>query len=125
MYRVSPLSYFVSGIISVGLAGQEIRCDKKDIVVISEVPSGSTCATYLAPYFEKFGGYLLSSTDDSLECHVCPFSTTDNLIGMYGIKYSHRWLDWGVTIAYSCANIGLAFLLWWLVHGSKKSSRKN
>ncbi|KAF1846524.1 AtrD, ABC-transporter [Cucurbitaria berberidis CBS 394.84] len=114
MYRATPLSYYISGIISVGLSGVKIVCARKNLAHIPAIPSGDTCASYLASYITSSGVQLLNP-DATADCQVCEYANTDALLATYGIYFSQRWRNWGITVAYNCINIGLAFLLWWMV----------
>jgi ATP-binding cassette, subfamily G (WHITE), member 2, PDR len=58
MYYVSPFTYLVSGMLSVGLANSRISCATKEFPHFAP-PSLSNCSTYLASYIEAFSGYLI------------------------------------------------------------------
>ncbi|KAH7398520.1 putative ABC multidrug transporter [Pyrenochaeta sp. MPI-SDFR-AT-0127] len=115
MYRATPLSYYVSGIISVGLSGVKIVCEPKNLATILSVPSGETCDSYLRNYINVTRVQLLNAPGENTNCQICPYADTNTLLATYGIYFSQRWRNWGITVAYNCINIGLAFLLWWLV----------
>ena len=123
MYRATPLSYFISGIMSVGLSGvDKITCEQRDIASIPATPANATCASYLANYLSISGSQLLNP-DATVDCLICPYGGMATLLATYGILYSQRWRNWGITIAYSAINVVLAFLLWRLVK-VQKTARK-
>lgn len=122
MYRATPLSYYISGIISVGLSGVKIVCAEKNLANIPAVPSGDTCASYLSSYITSNNVQLLNPKA-SVNCQICEYGYTDDLLASYGIYFSQRWRNWGITVAYNCINIGLAFLLWYLVKVPKKGRK--
>jgi ATP-binding cassette, subfamily G (WHITE), member 2, PDR len=122
MYRATPLSYYISGIISTGLSGVTIRCSPTDIANIPFVPSGETCGSYLASYLNDTGVQLMNPAA-ATDCQICPWANTDAILATYGIMYSERWRNWGITIAYNCFNIGACYLLWWLVKVPKKGGK--
>ncbi|KAJ4368375.1 Multidrug resistance protein [Neocucurbitaria cava] len=122
MYRATPLSYYISGIISVGLSGVEIVCTEKTLANIPAVPSGDTCASYLSSYITSNNVQLLNQ-NATANCQICEYGYTDDLLASYGIYFSQRWRNWGITVAYNCINIGLAFLLWYLVKVPKRGRK--
>ncbi|KAL8834803.1 MAG: hypothetical protein Q9170_003599, partial [Blastenia crenularia] len=57
MYRVSPFTYLVSGMLSTGLANAYITCSTEELLHFSPPPN-TTCSTYLSSYIQDLGGYL-------------------------------------------------------------------
>jgi len=114
MYRATPLSYYMSGIMSTGLSGMRIACKAKDLVTIPAVPANMTCGTYLEQYLAVSGGSL-RNPDAVAHCQVCPYTDADVLLEYFGMRFGDRWWNWGTTMAYNGINIGLAALLCWLV----------
>lgn len=114
MYRATPLSYYVSGIMSTGISGVEIVCTPADIANIPSVPSGETCASYLSTYIDETGVQLLNG-DATSNCEICPWGNTDTLLATYGIYYSERWRNFGITLAYIGFNVAATYALWYLV----------
>ncbi|XDG09979.1 hypothetical protein ABKA04_009594 [Annulohypoxylon sp. FPYF3050] len=121
MYRATPLSYYISAIISTGLSGSNITCSSNDILQL-DPPPDQTCGSYLsAP------SSVVLNPDDTAGCQVCPYTSADALLAYFGIYYEDRWWQYGVTIAYNVINILLAFLLYWLVmvpKGAKKEKKR-
>lgn len=118
MYRATPLSYYISGIMSVGLSGVKIACQSRDFATIPKIALGETCTSYLKNYT-----LTIRNPDDTANCMICRYSDTNELLAGYGIHFSERWRNWGITVAYNCINIGLAFLLWWMVKVPKKARK--
>jgi ATP-binding cassette, subfamily G (WHITE), member 2, PDR len=64
VYQVSPLIYFIRGLVAAGLANTHIHCSAIETFLIeipvdqSGIASNMTCASYFAPYMEVAGGYL-------------------------------------------------------------------
>ncbi|KEY68896.1 hypothetical protein S7711_03828 [Stachybotrys chartarum IBT 7711] len=122
MYRLSPFTYWISAILSTGLAGNEVTCASNEIV--SVIPPGNqTCGEYLNDYISVAGGYLLSE-DSTSECQFCPLSSTDEYLSSLGLSYDNRWRDYGIGMAFIVFNIGAALALYWLVR-MPKGKRKN
>ncbi|EPE32483.1 P-loop containing nucleoside triphosphate hydrolase [Glarea lozoyensis ATCC 20868] len=108
MYRVSPLSYLVSGMLSVGLANSHIFCSPEELLHFSP-PSNLDCATYLAPYAEAFGGYLSSESINSFtQCAFCSGSDTNVFLKTVSAEYDNRWSNFGICWAYVGFNITAA-----------------
>ncbi|XBW37937.1 hypothetical protein QEN19_003519 [Hanseniaspora menglaensis] len=58
MYRVSPLTYFIDGTLSLAIANNKVTCSEKELKTIIP-PKGLTCGEYMDPYFKSVGtGYL-------------------------------------------------------------------
>lgn len=57
------------------------------------------------PYISRAGGYL-SNPDSTSDCRFCSFRTTDEFLDLsFNIKYSHRWRDVGIFIAFIIFNV--------------------
>lgn len=98
MYRVSPLTYLVSGIISSGLSGRAVRCATNELAVM-QPPSGQTCGQYLQQYAEAAGGAIYNPQSMS-DCEYCPLSVADQLLASSNITYGTRWRNFGFMFAY-------------------------
>ena len=99
MYRVSPLTYLVSGIISSGLSGRPVRCAQNELAVM-QPPSGQTCGQYLQRYAQAAGGAIYNPESTS-NCEYCPLSVADQLLAQSKITYSTRWRNFGLMFAVS------------------------
>ncbi|KIW62366.1 hypothetical protein PV04_10546 [Phialophora macrospora] len=119
MYRVSPFTYFFSGVLSVGLANSHISCATEELLRFSPPPP-LNCSTYLAPYMEASGGYL---TPDSLgsttECVFCSGNDTNVFLESVSAKYEDRWRNFGIFWSYIVFNVAAAVLLFWLTRVPK------
>ncbi|KAI1475138.1 ABC transporter [Daldinia eschscholtzii] len=117
MYRATPLSYYMSAIMSTGLSGANITCSDKDILQLDPAP-GQSCGSY-----NMTSTILFSDPEDLKGCRVCMSGSTDSLLANFGIYYRDRWWQWGVTIVYNVINVILAVLLYWMVRVPKKPRR--
>jgi len=122
MYRTTPLTYFISGIVSTGISGVEVQCTEKEILRFVS-PDGQNCGAYLQDYINENGGRLLHH-DTAQQCQFCPVSNTDSLIARIGIHYDDRWRNFAITLAYSAINIAGALFLYWCFRVPQAFRRK-
>ncbi|KAK0707913.1 ABC transporter CDR4 [Lasiosphaeris hirsuta] len=123
MYYLSPFTYLVSAVLSVGLSQSEARCS--DIELLSFDSGNGTCGAFMAPYITTQGGYLVDSRATGL-CEYCPVEQTDVFLEFLGIRYADRWRNFGILWAYTVFNAAAAVLVYWLARvpkGSKKEGK--
>ncbi|KOG96650.1 ATP-binding cassette multidrug transporter PDR5 [Saccharomyces eubayanus] len=122
MYRVSPLTYFIQALLSVGVANVDIKCDDYELLRFTP-PSDMTCGEYMKPYLLQAGtGYL---TDESATdtCKFCPISTTNAYLASVNSYYSERWRNYGIFICYIAFNYIAGVFLYWLARVPKKNKK--
>jgi ATP-binding cassette subfamily G (WHITE) protein 2 (PDR) len=126
MYRVSPLTYLVSGMFAAGIAHKSIECSPVELL---RIPLPSTgfgslnqeildCATYLGPHIASAGGRVINPTDPAT-CLYCPIAKTDTLLQSFGCDYSERWRNFGIMWGYVVLNVIAALFLYWLARVPK------
>ncbi|KAF7555659.1 hypothetical protein G7Z17_g1989 [Cylindrodendrum hubeiense] len=122
MYRVSPFTYMVGGVLSAAVANTNVVCADNELLSFKPT-NGSTCGEYVAVHQQHIGGYLV---DDSatVECLYCPISDTNKYLETVSISYADRWRNFGVLWVYVLFNIGAALLLYWLLRVPKKKLEK-
>jgi len=104
MYRVSPYTYLIEGVIGQAIEHQEINCAPVEFVIINP-PSGQSCSQYMDPYISFAGGYLMNPNATS-SCQFCAFRTTDQfLTSAFNIQYSHHWRNAGILLSFTALNI--------------------
>lgn len=118
LYRVSPPSYYVSGMFSAGVAGVKVTCDRTELSIFDPPIAGQTCRDYLAAYLASSSAHLLNP-DATRACEVCPLSNTTPLLASFNIRYENRWRDWAIALSYVVVNVALALLFYWLVRVPK------
>jgi ATP-binding cassette subfamily G (WHITE) protein 2 (PDR) len=124
MYRVSPFTYLVDGMISVGLANTDVICSDVEYLTFNP-PSGQTCAQYLQPYISAAGGYVTQATMNATEnCQLCPMSDTNIFLSQISSSYSHRWRNFGLMWVYIVFNVFGAIFLYWLARVPKGKKTK-
>lgn len=80
MYRVSPLTYLVSGITATGLHDRAVHCSSTEVNAFNP-PPGMTCGEYLAPYLETSTGQLYNPSA-LVSCQYCPLETADQILAI-------------------------------------------
>lgn len=120
MYRVSPLTYLVSSLLSTGLSQNDVEC--LDIEMLRFQPAGgATCGQYMEPFMQAAGGRLLDSEAND-QCEFCPLSTTDAFLSTIDVSSDSRWRDFGIMWAYVVFNVVAALFLYWLIRVPKNWS---
>lgn len=122
MYRISPLTYFVGGMLATGIGRAPVTCSPRELVHFSSLP-GQTCGEYLSTFLEVLGdhgGYLVDAGSTST-CEYCPMKSSDTYLSMVDVSYTQRWRNWGILWAYPIFNIFAAFALYYFCRVPKKS----
>ncbi|KAJ7757814.1 hypothetical protein DFH07DRAFT_958679 [Mycena maculata] len=99
MYRVSPYTYLIEGLLGQALGRHDITCSPVELITM-DPPSGQTCGEYLGTYISNAGGYVTNSSAPSC-CEFCSTATTGQFLGSnFNIYYSHHWRNAGLLFAY-------------------------
>ncbi|KAL8279408.1 hypothetical protein RQP46_008220 [Phenoliferia psychrophenolica] len=123
MYRVSPFTYIVAGMLTTGVSGAILHCSKASLTHLVP-PVGETCQTYLAPYLAANGGSIVGDTLSTTGCDLCTATTADAYLGALGMSFSTAWRNFGLIWAYIVVNVAGAVALYWLVRVPKKIGAK-
>ena len=124
VYRASPLTYLMNGLISAGLANTNITCSAREILVISPpVGFNGTCDTYLKPYYQTAGGSL-QNPNASLSCDFCRVSDTNALLDRFGISTSAGWDSVGYLTVFVVFNVLATFFLYWAARIPRKRKQR-
>ncbi|KAF2276672.1 putative multidrug resistance ABC transporter [Westerdykella ornata] len=116
MYRVSPFTYLVSGMLSTGLANTNVVCATNEYLHFD--PAQGTCGEYLAPYMAVAGGYV-ENPNATAECTFCAMGDTNVFLKAVSSDYSTAWRNFGILWAYIVFNVFGALFLYWLVRVPK------
>jgi len=122
LYRASPLSYFVSAILSTGLANVDVTCASNEFITLNP-PDGQACGEYMSDYMSRAGGYLMNPSATS-DCNYCKIKDTNVFLASINSEYDTRWRNFGIMWAYIAFNIFAAMALYWIVRmpkGRRKS----
>ncbi|KAL2840520.1 ABC-2 type transporter-domain-containing protein [Aspergillus pseudoustus] len=125
MYRVNPLTYLVSSLLSTTLGDAPMHCADNELLTFS-APEGMTCGDYMQDYQAANGGYLLNSNAQGNEqCNFCALEYTNVYLGGLNINFSNRWRDFGILWVYVVVNTLGAILFYKLfrVPRAKKAQK--
>ncbi|KAA8651385.1 ABC drug exporter AbcA [Aspergillus tanneri] len=112
MYRVSPFTYLVSGMLSVGLSNTNVTCADNEYLRFD--PVNGTCGEYMESYMSNMGGYLEDEMATS-GCSFCPIKETNVFLSGISSSYSDIWRNFGLMWVFIVFNIFAACLLYWWV----------
>ncbi|KAK1056620.1 Multidrug resistance protein [Friedmanniomyces endolithicus] len=122
MYRVSPFTYLVEGMLSVGVANTQVACAANEFVTFRP-PAGQTCGAYMQQYISAAGGYLQDPSATS-ECNYCTYSDTNVFLRAVSANYAHVWRDYGILWVYITVNACGAVFFYWLARVPKKAKKE-
>ena len=124
MYRLSPFTYLVSGIMSTGLANTAVQCDPVEFLRFAP-RAGSTCQEYLNNYSAAAGGYLKPGYElNTTICEFCPLDDTNDFLKQINSSYADRWRNFGLLWPYIIFNIAGAVFFYWLARVPKVPKQK-
>lgn len=98
MYRISPFTYLVDGMLSTAIANTRVECAPTEFVEFS-APQGATCRQFLEPYMDEVGGYL-QDPEATGTCSFCTYDRTNFFLEQVSSDYSNRWRNFGESFFY-------------------------
>jgi len=122
MYRVSPFTYLVSGMLSSGLANSKVQCAENEFLVF-QPSQGQTCGQYISDYQSINGGYM-SDINATRDCKFCALEDTNVFLKNISSNYSQAWRNFGLLWVYIIFNVFAALALYWLVRMPKAKKEK-
>ncbi|RDA82442.1 hypothetical protein CP532_4514 [Ophiocordyceps camponoti-leonardi (nom. inval.)] len=122
MYRVSPFTYLVSGMLSAGVANVDVVCADNEVLHMT-APANQTCGDFLGTFAQASGGRVLNP-DESGGCSYCPLASTNSFLASVSSNYDDRWRNFGLLWVYIGFNIVAALGVYWLARVPKKSLGK-
>lgn len=111
MYRLSPFTYWVSGIVSAQLHDRVVDCSATETAMFS-APSGQTCGEYMQDYLTQAPGRL-QNPDSTSDCQYCPLQVADQFMAGSEIYWDDRWRNFGILWAYILFNTFIAVSTYW------------
>ena len=118
MYRLSPFTYLISGMLSTGLANNDIVCSSIEYVKFNP-PANRTCLEYMSLYINATGGYLRDESATA-NCEFCTASKTNTYLTLISSSYSTRWRNFGIMWAYIVFNVFAALGFYWWARVPRK-----
>lgn len=118
MYRISPFTYLVDGMLSVGLANTRVVCSQIELSHFNP-PSGATCSQYMSPYINALGGYL-TNPNATAQCEFCSARDTNVYLAQLSSHYANRWRNFGIMWAFVIFNVVGALFFYWLARVPRK-----
>ena len=106
MYRVSPFTYWIGGIVSTLVHERPIICSAAEMLVF-DPPAGATCVQYLSPIMEQAQGTLMNP-DAGEACEYCTVKVADQFLASVDIFWTERWRNFGLMWVYIVFNIAVA-----------------
>ncbi|RYO87818.1 hypothetical protein DL764_008812 [Monosporascus ibericus] len=124
MYRASPATYLVGGIMSTAVANMEVTCADYEVLHLVP-PSGSSmsCDEFLGSFAEATGGRVLDPAALD-KCEYCLLGTTNDFLAQFELSYDTRWRDFGLVWVYILFNIGATLGLYWAFRVPKGKGSK-
>ncbi|KUI69409.1 ABC transporter CDR4 [Cytospora mali] len=122
MYRVSPFTYLVQGMLSAAVANTNVECAANELLTFQPL-SGQTCGEYMKEYISLAGGYLVDDNATS-DCSFCTIRETNAFLASVSAKYSERWRNFGILWAFIIFNIFAALGVYWLARVPKAKKVK-
>ncbi|VVT48648.1 uncharacterized protein SAPINGB_P001882 [Magnusiomyces paraingens] len=123
MYRVSPFTYVIGGMLSSGIANAEVKCSDRELLTFPVIPANHTCETFLGPYSEATLGRI-HNPEATSDCKYCTMSTTDSYLTYLSAPLSEAWRNFGIIIAFIIFNFIAAMFLYWFFRMPKKWNKK-
>ncbi|KZL84907.1 multidrug resistance protein cdr1 [Colletotrichum incanum] len=124
MYRVSPATYLVGGIMTTAVANTDVVCADYEILHVSPPVGGNvTCGDFLGPFAKASGGRVLNTAELDV-CGYCPVATTNDFLAQFDLSYDTRWRDFGLMWVYVIFNIAAAMGLYWVFRVPKGKETK-
>lgn len=112
MYRVSPFTYWIAGIVATMLHGRQVECTELETQIF-DPPSGQTCGAYLAPLASQAAG-TLQNPDATSNCQYCAYKVADQFLAGSRIFWSQRWRNFGLMWVYIIFNIAMAVFVYYM-----------
>ncbi|KAI9673041.1 MAG: hypothetical protein M1817_003205 [Caeruleum heppii] len=116
MYYLTPFTYLLEGFLGVITHSVPVQCSADEFAQFSP-PPGQSCQQYVAPYIQMAGGYV-----EELNglCNFCQYANGDEFSRSFNVKYSNKWLDFGVFWAFVIFNFVAVFFFSWLWLGGAR-----
>ncbi|KAF2812667.1 ABC drug exporter AbcA [Mytilinidion resinicola] len=112
MYRVSPFTYLISGMLSTAVANTEVICASNEFLKFN--PTTGQCWEFMAPYINTMGGKL-QNPNATEACSYCQISDTNVFLASVVSYWDQAWRNFGIMWAYIIFNVFAALAFYWLL----------
>ncbi|OAA69680.1 ABC-2 type transporter [Cordyceps fumosorosea ARSEF 2679] len=112
MYRVSPFTYWIGGIVATMLHGRQVECTMQETQIF-DPPAGETCGSYLQPLAGQAPG-TLQNPGATADCQYCAYKVADQFLAGSKIYWGQRWRNFGIMWAYIIFNIFMAVFFYYI-----------
>ncbi|KAK9447910.1 ABC-2 type transporter-domain-containing protein [Limtongia smithiae] len=113
MWRASPFTYFIEGMLSDVLHDKEVVCSDSELNFF-DPPDGQTCYEYANRFIEEAGGYI-SNPNATASCGYCKWTVGDDFLETVDIDYDRdRWRSVGLIFVYLAFNVGITFVCYYI-----------
>jgi ABC-type multidrug transport system permease subunit len=123
MYRLSPFTYWIGGLVATELHGRAISCSAAEMSVF-DPPPGQTCGSYMAAYQQAGAPGVLSNPEAVADCAYCPMTVADQFMGQVDIHWDERWRNFGIVWAYVVFNVFITISVYYLFRVRKFGAKK-
>ncbi|KAJ6571566.1 ABC transporter [Mycena capillaripes] len=86
MYRVSPFTYLVGGMLTTGIANSEVICSSIEVLTV-DPRAGQNCSDYFTPYISLAGGSVVNPSATS-GCQFCSIAESNVFLAATDISVS-------------------------------------
>ncbi|KAI1383447.1 ABC-2 type transporter-domain-containing protein [Hypoxylon trugodes] len=117
MYRVSPFTYWIGGIVGTLLHDRAVDCSATETAVFNP-PANETCGEYMYGFLKTAPGYLLNQ-DDTTQCRYCSYKNADQYLAPSGVEYSDRWRNFGLVWVFIVFNLMVTVTTYYLFRVAK------
>ncbi|CAI6324450.1 unnamed protein product [Periconia digitata] len=122
MYRVSPFTYMISGMLSTGVANTNVVCAASEFLHF-EPTNGTSCEEYTNPWKTLAGGYV-NNPGATSDCQYCALGDTNVFLAAVHADYKDVWRNFGILWVYVIFNIFGALFFYWLARVPKVKKAK-
>lgn len=124
MYRCSPWTYTISGMLSAGIAHAPVKCADKELLIYATTPGlNMTCGEFLGPYASANGGSVYNPNSFT-NCQYCTMTTTDDYLATIFSPLDQAWRNYGVLVSFVLINVIGAYFMYWLFRVPKSFGKK-
>ncbi|TVY46260.1 ATP-dependent permease PDR10, partial [Lachnellula cervina] len=121
VYRASPLTYFIDGMVLASLANTHLECSNVQLLHINPPLVGLsnlTCAEYLRR-FAQYTNRVLKNPAAMTDCLYCPVNETNILLRQLDLGTEYAWSNVGYITVYVLFNAFAIYFIYWLTRVPK------